>query len=67
MLDRHLADNEYLMGSRFSVADAYAFVVVTWTKPMKIGIAEWRNLNSYLDRIAARPKVREAMQAEGVA
>ena len=66
VLDRHLADNEYLMGSRFSVADAYAFVVVSWTKPMKIGIAEWRNLNSYLDRIAERPKVKEAMKAEGI-
>jgi glutathione S-transferase len=66
-LDAHLAENQYLMGSRFSVADAYAFVVVGWAKPMKIDLAEWKNLTTYLDRIAARPKVQEAMKAEGLA
>jgi glutathione S-transferase len=66
-LDAHLAENQYLMGSRFSVADAYAFVVVGWAKPMKIDLAKWRNLTAYLDRIAARPKVQEAMKAEGLA
>ena len=39
-LDAHLAENQYLMGSRFSVADAYAFVVVGWAKPMKIDLAK---------------------------
>jgi glutathione S-transferase len=66
-LDAHLAENQYLMGSRFSVADAYAFVVVGWAKPMKIDLAKWKNLTTYLDRIAARPKVQEAMKAEGLA
>ena len=67
VLDAHFADNEYLMGSRFSVADAYAFVVISWAKPMKIDLAKWKNLTTYLDRIAARPKVQEAMKAEGLA
>jgi glutathione S-transferase len=66
-LDAHLAENQYVMGSRFSVADAYAFVVVGWAKPMKIDLAKWKNLTAYLDRIAARPKVQEAMKAEGLA
>jgi len=67
MLDAHLAENQYLMGNRFSVADAYAFVIVGWAKPTKIDIAKWKNLTAYLDRIAARPKVQEAMKAEGLA
>jgi glutathione S-transferase len=67
VLDAHFADNQYLMGSRFTVADAYAFVVIGWAKPMKIDLAKWKNLTAYLDRIAARPKVKEAMRAEGLA
>ena len=67
VLDAHFAENQYLMGSQFSVADAYAFVVVGWAKPMKIDIAKRKNLTAYLDRIAARPKVQEAMKAEGLA
>jgi glutathione S-transferase len=67
VLDAYFADNEYLMGSRFSVADAYAFVVISWAKPMKIDLTKWRNLTAYLERVAARPKVKEAMKAEGLA
>ena len=67
VLDAHLAENQYLMGSRFSVADAYTFVVVSWAKPVKIDLAKWKNLSAYLDRIAARPKVQEAMKVEGLA
>ena len=67
VLDAHFGDNEYLMGSRFSVADAYAFVVIGWAKPMKIDLTKWRNLTAYLERIAARPKVKEAVKAEGTA
>jgi glutathione S-transferase len=66
-LDAHFAGNEYLMGSRFSVADAYAFVVISWAKPMKIELTKWTNLTAYLERVAARPKVKEAMKAEGLA
>jgi glutathione S-transferase len=34
---------------------------------MKIDLANWKNLTAYLERVAARPKVKEAMKAEGLA
>jgi len=65
-LDRHLAGRPYIMGERFTVADAYAFTVVGWSKYMKIDLTPWHNLKTYMDRIAGRPKVQEAMKAEGL-
>ena len=65
-LDKHLASNQYLHEGRFSVADIYAFVVVNWAGPMKIDIARWPNLQAWHQRILARPKVREALKAEGI-
>ena len=65
-LDKQLAGRDYLMGSTFSVADAYLFTVVNWTLPMKIDLAPYPNLAAFQKRVAARPKVREAMQAEGL-
>ena len=32
-LNKHLADNDYLMGKEFSVADAYLFTVVELGRP----------------------------------
>ena len=66
LLDRHLAGKSYLMGDGFNVADAYLFVVLNWARLQKIDIAQWPNVKAFRDRVAARPKVHEAMQAEGL-
>ena len=65
-LDKHFAKNDYLMGKQFTVADAYLFVLTNWTKPTNIDLSKWPNLQKYNQRVAARPKVKEAMQAEGL-
>ena len=65
-LDKELGGREYLTG-KFSVADAYLFTVLSWTKPTQIDTSKWPNLVAYMGRIAARPKVKEALKAEGLA
>jgi len=56
----------YLMGDKFSVADAYLFVVTNWTKPTGIGLAKWPHVSAFMARVTARGKVQEAMRAEGL-
>jgi glutathione S-transferase len=65
-LDQQLAGKDYLTGKQFTVADAYAFVLLGWTKPTQIDLSKWSNLQAFHKRVAARPKVKEAMQAEGL-
>jgi glutathione S-transferase len=65
-LDKQLAGKQYLMGDKFSVADAYLFTVLRWTGRIDMDLAKWPNLKAYLDRVAARPKVQEALKAEGL-
>ncbi|HXF65503.1 MAG TPA: glutathione transferase GstA [Burkholderiales bacterium] len=65
-LDQQLAGRPYLMGETFTVADAYAYVLLNWTKFHEIELARWPNLAAYQQRVGARPKVREAMRAEGL-
>ncbi len=66
-LDGHLRGKQHLLGEVFTVADAYLFVMLTWAKKFRMDVARWPNLAAYFERVAARPKVREAMQAEGLA
>ena len=56
----------YLLGSQFSVADAYLFTVTNWTGPTGIGLDRWPHLAAYAKRIGERPAVQAAMQAEGL-
>jgi glutathione S-transferase len=64
--DKQLAGQDYLMGSQFSVADGYLFVILTWCDRMKIDLSAMPNLTAYKARVAARPKVQEAMASEGL-
>lgn len=64
---RRLGDKTYLMGDDFTVADAYLFTVLRWRKYVGVDISPWPKLNAYLDRVAARPAVQDALKAEGLA
>jgi glutathione S-transferase len=65
-LEKQLAGKKYLTGDTFTVADAYLFTVVNWANPLAIDLAPWPALKEFQARVAARPKVQEAMVAEGL-
>jgi glutathione S-transferase len=59
-----LGDGAWLMGGRYTIADAYLFTVLRWTEVHRIDLSHWPRLADYQRRTAARPAVRAAMQAE---
>jgi glutathione S-transferase len=65
-LDELLARQPYLTGQTFTVADAYAFTIVNWSHLLKVDLAPFPNLSAFLERVAARPAVQEALRAEGL-
>lgn len=65
-VETQLANKPYLMGDHFTVADAYLFVVVGWSKHVGFDLGPFPKIQEYLARIAARPAVQAAMKAEGL-
>lgn len=65
-LDRLLARQEYLLGAAFTVADAYAFTILNWSRALAVDLQPFPWLRAYMARVAARPKVIEALVAEGL-
>jgi glutathione S-transferase len=61
-----LGNRPYLMGDRFTIADAYLFTILGWADYFKLDMGRWPLLQQYAGRIAARPAVRETMKAEGL-
>lgn len=61
------ANAPFVLGDRFTVADAYAFVILNWTNFIGVSLAERPQLAAYLDRIGARPAVQQTLQEEGLA
>lgn len=65
-LSAHLKDKPYLMGERFSVADGYLFTVLGWATHVGFDLGRWPIIQHYQARVGQRPKVIEAMKAEGL-
>jgi glutathione S-transferase len=63
LLDRKLGDKDYLLG-QFTVADAYAFVVLNWARRFEVETTP--RLQAYFKRIMARPAVQQTLQEEGL-
>jgi glutathione S-transferase len=65
-VDGQLAGKDYLMGEQFTVADGYMFTMLNWADRMKFDLSALSNLKTYQARVAARPKVQEALTKEGL-
>jgi len=57
----------FLTGEGFTVADAYLFVCLNWSPWIGVDLARWPALEAFMRRVAERPKVQEALEAEGLA
>ena len=65
-VDGALAGHDYLMGQHFTVADGYLFTMLAWADRMKFDLSAMPNLLAYKARVAARPRVQEALTKEGL-
>jgi len=65
-INDQLAGKQYLMVDTFTAPDAYLYVMTRWAGRVGIDIAQWPNLKAFNERVAARPKVQEAIKAEGL-
>ena len=66
-LETALAGRDYLMGKQFSVADGYLFtMLIVGDRRLKFDLSGLPNLMAYKARVAARPKVQEALAKEGL-
>ncbi|KFB71970.1 MAG: glutathione transferase GstA [Candidatus Accumulibacter phosphatis] len=59
-----LSDRDYLLGDQFTVADAYLFTVLAWSRAIGMEIAQWPTLLAFQERVGRRQSVRDALEAE---
>ena len=63
-LANRLEKSAFIAGEKFTVADAYLYTVLTWSKGQGIELAQWPALKAWFDKVSARPAVQEAQQNE---
>ena len=66
-LETQIGDHDYLMGKQFTVADGYLFTMLMWAADrLNFDLSSLPKLTAYKARVAARPKVQEALTKEGL-
>lgn len=63
-IDAKLSDRDYLVGNQFTIADAYLFTIVGWTKWVEIDTGEFKHLRRFMKRIYDRPAVQRVLEKE---
>ena len=66
LVEKQLEGRDYLFGAAFTAADAYIYVLTTWSRYVKVDLKGFPNLLAFQKRVAARPGVQAAMRAEGL-
>ena len=58
--------HSFLMGEPFTVADAYLYTVLRWSDKAALDLGQWSAIQRYCQVIAQRPRVTQALKAEGL-
>ena len=66
LLEKELAGKQFLLGDKFTAADAYLYAVTNWSRAAKLDLSEFPHVLAYQKRVAARPAVQAALKAEGL-
>jgi glutathione S-transferase len=65
-VEKTLAQRPFLMGATFTAADAYLFTIMNWSGMVKVDLSPYPRTQDFMKRVGARPKVQEALKAEGL-
>ncbi len=66
LVEATLADKPFLTGAEFTVADAYLYVILSWTPRTGLDLSQLPRLAEFLARVSQRPSVIAARQNEGL-
>ena len=65
-IDSILAKTDYISGDRFSIADAYLFVISNWSKMTGVDLSKWSNVSDLVEKVYNRKAVQKTLNVEGL-
>jgi glutathione S-transferase len=63
-IDGLLAGKDWVMGSKFTVADPYTLVFYGWGGRAELPMGDLKNYTAFKDRMLQRPAVRKVLERE---
>jgi glutathione S-transferase len=64
IVEEALGRHAHVAGDAFTIADAYLYTLLTWSKYLKVDLSGFPRILAYMERVGARPAVQAAKAAE---
>ena len=64
LVEKQLTNKSFLISDRFTVADAYLFTVLRWTKAVNFSLEKYPAILHYLENLAKRPSIMAVLARE---
>jgi glutathione S-transferase len=65
-VETELGKHEYLNGGSFTIADAYLYTILRWSKKFDMSFDGHPNITAFMARMDGRDAVKQALQEEGL-
>jgi glutathione S-transferase len=65
-IEKALSKSKYVTGNTFTIADAYTYTILRWSGMFAIDLSVYPNITRFMTEVSERPKVQEALKAEGL-
>ena len=66
-VDQKLQNRSYLMGTHFTLPDAYLFVILQWVTALNLPLQSLQHLLRYQEQLFTRKSIADALKQEGIA
>lgn len=66
LVEKMLSEKPYLTGDKFTIADAYLFTVMNWSRVHNLSMSQWPKTEAFLKKVSERPSVQKVLKAEGL-
>lgn len=63
-INHSLSGREYIVGKQFTIADAYLFTILGWTKWLDVRNSDYPHITAYMKRVFERPAVQSVLKKD---
>jgi glutathione S-transferase len=63
-IEKHLNENQFILGTNFSVCDAYLYNLINWMPEVDMNVDQWKNISEYYKKLGLRESIQLAFKLQ---
>jgi glutathione S-transferase len=65
-LENHMKGRFFIANNKFTIADAYLFVIYSWFEELGLKMSDYPNIQASFNHLKERPSIKKSLAQEGI-